>query len=107
MSGAIPLLPQQVFMAWCLVKHGDNFYLYFTFTLCIIGNYIRIQTITQLPYISRIRPSGDSLSILTENELLKLLLVGLPGLEIGQSQGLYLHSTPLTQTNVDIYLCLE
>jgi hypothetical protein len=25
MSGAIPPLPQYVFMAWCLVKHGDNF----------------------------------------------------------------------------------
>jgi hypothetical protein len=29
MSGAIPPLPQYVFMAWCLVKHRDNF----TFTL--------------------------------------------------------------------------
>jgi hypothetical protein len=27
--GAIPPLPQYVFMAWCLVKHRDNF----TFTL--------------------------------------------------------------------------
>jgi hypothetical protein len=25
MSGAIPPLPQYVFMAWCLVKHRDNF----------------------------------------------------------------------------------
>jgi hypothetical protein len=29
MRGAIPPLPQFVFMAWCLVKHRDNF----TFTL--------------------------------------------------------------------------
>jgi hypothetical protein len=29
MRGAIPLLPQYAFMAWCLVKHRD----YFTFTL--------------------------------------------------------------------------
>jgi len=29
MRGAIPLLPQSAFMAWCLVKHKDNF----TFTL--------------------------------------------------------------------------
>jgi hypothetical protein len=29
--GAIPPLPQYVFMAWCLVKHGDS--LTFTFTL--------------------------------------------------------------------------
>jgi hypothetical protein len=33
MRGAIPLLPQYVFMAWCLVKHRDNFTLPFTFTL--------------------------------------------------------------------------
>jgi hypothetical protein len=25
MRGAIPPLPQCVFMAWCLVKHRDNF----------------------------------------------------------------------------------
>jgi len=25
MSGAIPPLPQYSFMAWCLVKHRDNF----------------------------------------------------------------------------------
>jgi hypothetical protein len=25
MSGAIPPLPQYAFMAWCLVKHRDNF----------------------------------------------------------------------------------
>jgi len=25
MRGAIPPLPPKVFMAWCLVKHGDNF----------------------------------------------------------------------------------
>jgi hypothetical protein len=25
MHGAIPPLPQYVFMAWCLVKHRDNF----------------------------------------------------------------------------------
>jgi hypothetical protein len=31
MRGAIPPLPQHVFMAWCLVKHRDNFT--FTFTL--------------------------------------------------------------------------
>jgi hypothetical protein len=28
MSGAIPSLPQYVFMAWCLVKHRDNFTFY-------------------------------------------------------------------------------
>jgi hypothetical protein len=25
MCGAIPPLPQYIFMAWCLVKHRDNF----------------------------------------------------------------------------------
>jgi hypothetical protein len=28
MRGAIPPLPQYVFMAWCLVKHTDNLYIY-------------------------------------------------------------------------------
>jgi hypothetical protein len=36
MSGAIPPLPVYVFMAWCLVKHRDNF-TFFTF-------YRRVQT---------------------------------------------------------------
>jgi hypothetical protein len=31
MRGAIPPLPQYVFVVWCLVKHRDNFT--FTFTL--------------------------------------------------------------------------
>jgi hypothetical protein len=26
--GAIPQLPQYIFMAWCLVKHRDNFTFY-------------------------------------------------------------------------------
>jgi hypothetical protein len=34
MRGAIPPLPQYVFMAWCLVKHRDNFT--FTFTLNVV-----------------------------------------------------------------------
>jgi hypothetical protein len=29
MRGAIPPLPQYVFMAWCLVQHRDNFTFYF------------------------------------------------------------------------------
>jgi hypothetical protein len=28
MRGAIPPLPQYVFMTWCLVKPGDNFTFY-------------------------------------------------------------------------------
>jgi hypothetical protein len=32
MSGAIPPRSQYAFMAWCLVKHRDNFAFTFTFT---------------------------------------------------------------------------
>jgi hypothetical protein len=35
MSGAIPPLPQLVFMMWCLVKHRDNFACIFTFTFTL------------------------------------------------------------------------
>jgi len=39
MRGAIPPLSQFVFMAWCLVKHRDNFYLYLSYIkLFIIGS---------------------------------------------------------------------
>jgi hypothetical protein len=31
--GAIPPLPEYVFLAWCLVKHRDIFTFSFTFTL--------------------------------------------------------------------------
>jgi hypothetical protein len=34
MRGAIPPLPQYVFVAWCLVKHRDNFT--FTFNIFLI-----------------------------------------------------------------------
>jgi hypothetical protein len=38
MRGAIPPLPQYVFMAWCLVKHRDfTFSFYFAFQLCFRG----------------------------------------------------------------------
>jgi len=30
MRGNIPALPQYIFMAWCLVKHRDNFTYYHT-----------------------------------------------------------------------------
>jgi hypothetical protein len=35
MRGAIPPLPQYVFMAWCLVKHRDNFTFLLYFYFCI------------------------------------------------------------------------
>jgi hypothetical protein len=36
MRGAIPSLPQYIFIAWCLVKHRDNF----TFTCTLPGTMI-------------------------------------------------------------------
>jgi hypothetical protein len=45
MSGAIPSFPQYVFMAWCLVKHRDNF----TFTL----PYLRIRKLSVLLVLYR------------------------------------------------------
>jgi hypothetical protein len=37
MRGAIPLLPQYIFMAWCLVKHRDNFtFTFYYFADCLI-----------------------------------------------------------------------
>jgi hypothetical protein len=35
MGGAIPSLPDYVFMAWCLVKQGDNFTFYFSEMRCV------------------------------------------------------------------------
>jgi hypothetical protein len=37
MRGAIPPLPQYVFMSWCLVKYRDNF----TFTLYKLTNFVK------------------------------------------------------------------
>jgi hypothetical protein len=39
MCGAIPPLPQYVFMAWCLVKHRDNF----TFYLTYFGGRVEVE----------------------------------------------------------------
>jgi hypothetical protein len=40
MSGAIPPLPQYVFMAWCLVKNRDNF-TFFTILVHVEGLQFR------------------------------------------------------------------
>jgi hypothetical protein len=37
MRGAIPPLPQCVFMAWCLVKHRDNFTFTFYYSYSILN----------------------------------------------------------------------
>jgi hypothetical protein len=55
MRGAITLLPQYAFMAWCLLKHRDNFT--FTFTcrkkqngkITYIGGVERDQKVTGRP----------------------------------------------------------
>jgi hypothetical protein len=44
MRGAIPSLPQYVFMAWCLVKHMHNF----TFTLTKLARDVLKMGIPQL-----------------------------------------------------------
>jgi len=36
MRGYIPPLPQYVFLAWCLVKHRDNFAFTFPFISCVL-----------------------------------------------------------------------
>jgi hypothetical protein len=38
MHGALPPLPQYTLMAWCLVKHRDNF----TFTFSFTGHLILV-----------------------------------------------------------------
>jgi len=54
MRGAIPPLPQYASMAWCLVKHRDNFTFYLpkhTFTvLKFKDNYTLQYTSSILPY---------------------------------------------------------
>jgi hypothetical protein len=51
MRGAIPPLPQYVFMAWCLVMHTDNF----TFTLLANTNFITLITL----FIYHVLPQLD------------------------------------------------
>jgi hypothetical protein len=36
MRGVIPALPRYAFMAWCLVKHRDNFTFYLYFALFML-----------------------------------------------------------------------
>jgi hypothetical protein len=51
MRGAIPPLPQYVFMAWCLVKHRDNFTftfasLEFTYVSCTVEKNFSFFSLT-------------------------------------------------------------
>jgi hypothetical protein len=43
MRGAIPPLPQSVFMAWCLVKHRGNF-TFFTHRYCFTIPPVSVAT---------------------------------------------------------------
>jgi hypothetical protein len=66
MRGSIPLFPQYVFMAWCLidqfmawylVKHGDNF------TFCLISGCVLLYVTLQLfEYWSVICPIANNAS---------------------------------------------
>jgi len=40
MSGAMPPFPQYAFMAWCLVKHRDNFILLYYLYVQLLSNPI-------------------------------------------------------------------
>jgi hypothetical protein len=47
MRGALPPLPQYVFMAWCLVKHRDNFT--FIFANFISYKWFIVFDVTLIP----------------------------------------------------------
>jgi hypothetical protein len=56
MRGAIPLLPQYVFMAWCLVKHRDfsfTFTFYFREAKNIVNNFVRRCKFTSITKTSK------------------------------------------------------
>jgi hypothetical protein len=46
MRGAIPPLPQNVFVAWCLVKQGDNFSFYLLHASYMPAHLILFDLIT-------------------------------------------------------------
>jgi hypothetical protein len=52
MRGPIPPLPQYVFMAWCLVKHRDNFTL-------------PLPYLTLVRYLPKVTPTQDNSDELT------------------------------------------
>jgi hypothetical protein len=63
MTGAIPLLPQYAFMAWCLVKHRDNFtFILNSLSLTSVSHYL--MTLFQLHWLS---PSNG---VVTGNDVL-------------------------------------
>jgi hypothetical protein len=54
MNGAIPPLPHYTFMAWCLVKHRDNFT--FTFSLCLCNTFHEFSAYAVLLFPVIFRP---------------------------------------------------
>jgi len=42
LRGAVHPLPRYIFMAWCLVKHGDNFICY----ICKLGTTVRLAALS-------------------------------------------------------------
>jgi hypothetical protein len=50
MRGTIPPLPQYIFMAWCLVKHSDNF----TFTFIMKFKLKRTRQKPAVAYFEQI-----------------------------------------------------
>jgi hypothetical protein len=57
MRGAIPSLPQYVFMAWCLVKHRDSF----TFTKNKVGRKMNLTSYLHFIYMKNLFRSPHSL----------------------------------------------
>jgi hypothetical protein len=51
MHGAIPPLPQYVFVAWCLVEHRDNFTFCTFYLLPLTIFYINLRENVKLCYI--------------------------------------------------------
>jgi hypothetical protein len=61
MRGAIPPLPQYVFMAWCLVKHRDNFTLTFSyFYQSFMAGYITETMVLEIILVIQIIIQCDS-----------------------------------------------
>jgi hypothetical protein len=56
MRGAIPPLPQYVFMAWCLIKHRGELCLTFTLNICGSTDYLEVC-------FKQVVPSGQLLII--------------------------------------------
>jgi len=59
MQDAITPLPQYVFMAWCLVKHRDNFSVYFWMFLTAVYYTVRMIFILSVCFLYRTQRFGN------------------------------------------------